>query len=365
MDFFTTHISPYTFKLVKKVLKSNWLSEGEMVRQFESELEKQLCIINPVAVNSGTSALHLSLVVVGIKPGDEVIIPAQTFIATGYAVLMQNAKPVFADIQYSTGNIEPDSIEAKITEKTKAIIPVHWGGYPCDMDEINILAKKYNLKVIDDAAHAIGAVYKNKPVGTLSDFTAFSFQAIKHLTTGDGGLICCSSREDYKELRKKRWFNIDKELDRANILGERQYNSEELGYKYHMNNISAAIGLGNLYDLKKSLERRRKIAKVYNAELKEIIGLKLPDYKSDRISSYWLYPVLVEKRNDFIKKLKEIGIPTSVVHQRIDRNSVFGGINEDLTNQSRYDEEQINIPVHEALTDDDIYKIITTIKSGW
>src|SRR5262249_43887055 len=158
---------------------------------FEQELATTLGLIRPVAVNSGTSALHLALEVAGVGSGDEVILPAQTFVASGLSILMCDAAPVFADIQPFTGNIDPGSVRAKITARTKAIMPVHWGGYPCDMDEINAIARGHDLAVIEDAAHALGAIYKGRPVGALSRFTAFSFQAIKHLTTGDGGALCC------------------------------------------------------------------------------------------------------------------------------------------------------------------------------
>lgn len=365
MEFFNTHVSPHSIELVKKVLESTWISEGEVVKQFEKELSKQLGVINPVAVNSGTSALHLGLAVAGVKPGDEVILPAQTFVATGLCCMMQFARPIFADIQLNTGNIEPSSIRAKITERTRAIIPVHWGGCPCDMDEINALAKEHNLAVIEDAAHALGATYKGRPIGSISHFTAFSFQAIKHLTTGDGGMLDCSKIQDYHEARRRRWFGIDRDLSKPSILGEREYEIKEVGYKYHLNDVAAAIGLGNLKDFPKRLERRQEIGERYRKELSDVPGLQLLDIKSDRTHAYWLFTVLVENRVDFIKKLKEHSIPTSVVHQRIDRYPVFGGVRETLVNQAKFDQKQISLPVHEGLTDDDVCSIIQSISEGW
>ncbi len=365
LKFFSTHISKKAIELVAETLKSTFVSEGKRVREFEDKLAKNLGLVNPVAVNSGTSALHLALVVAGVKEGDEVILPPQTFVATGLVILMQKAKPVFADIQYETGNIDPMSIERKITEKTKAIMPVHWGGYPCDMEEISGIARKYNLVVIEDAAHALGAVYKGKPIGSISRFTAFSFQAIKHLTTGDGGALCCLYDEDYHRARKLRWFGIDREKDKPSILGESVYDLKEVGYKYHMNDIAASVGLGNLEDFKKNFERRQEIARLYRKELKSVPGLKLLKYKNDRVSAYWLFTILVEKREDFIKKLSSYGIPTSVVHQRIDRNLVFGGIKEDLYNQTKFDRDQISIPIHPGLSNEDVDFIIKVIKKGW
>lgn len=365
MEFYETHISAQAIELVRKTLESTWVSEGEVVKQFEDELAKQLGLVNPVAVNGGTSALHLGLAVAGIKPEDEVILPAQTFVATGLVIMMQYAKPVFADIQLTTGNIDPGSIRSKVTRRTRAIMPVHWGGYPCDMDEINAIAKEHNLAVIEDAAHALGATYKGKPIGAVSRLTAFSFQAIKHLTTGDGGALCCLEAGDYARARNRRWFGIDRAGSKPSPLGEREYDISEVGYKYHMNNVAAAIGLGNLTDFQQRLKRRQKIGARYIKELSGVPGLKLLDFKNDRTHAYWLFTLLVENRLEFIKRLAEHGIPTNVVHLRIDRNSVFGGITEDLVNQAEFDRSQIAIPVHDALTDDEVSQIIKVIKSGW
>lgn len=365
MEFFDTYISTAAIKRVEDVLKSCRVSEGKIVKDFENALHTNLGLQNPVTLNSCTSALHLALVLSGIGPGDEVILPPQTFVATGLVILMQSAKPVFADIQLHTGNIDPESIRRKITDRTKAIIPVHWGGYPCDMDEISAIAKEFNLTVIEDAAHALGAQYKGKPIGTISRFTAFSFQAIKHLTTGDGGALCCVYEDDYKRAKVRRWFGIDRENSKVSILGERDYNIQELGYKYHMNDLSAAVGLGNLEDSSLNLKRRYEIATFYRKELDNLPGLNLLNYREDRKSAFWLFTILVENRLNFVRKLKEHGIPTSVVHQRIDRNSVFGGITPDLHNQEKFDDFQIAIPIHPRLEDEELNHIVFTIKQGW
>jgi perosamine synthetase len=365
MNFFYTHISSAAKESVNRILDTTFISAGKIAEQFEKELERNLKLKNVVTVNSGTSALHLGLDITGIQEGDEVIIPAQTFIATGLSVLMQKAVPVFADIQTETGNIDPESIKEKITSRTRVIIPVHWGGYPCDMDEINAIASNYNLKVIEDAAHALGASYKGKPIGTLSDFTAFSFQAIKQLTTGDGGALCCDKTEDYQAAKQKRWFGIDRENSKPSILGEREYDVSELGYKYHLNDYAAALGLANLNDLPEILNRHRIIANIYSKELSNIPGLSLLKYNSDRRSSYWIFTILVERREDFIRKLGSSGIPASVVHLRIDKNSVFGGVRKELINQEKFNELQVSLPVHSGLTEEDINTIINTIKKGW
>lgn len=365
ISLFNTYIDTKAYKSVRDVLTSSFISEGKVVKEFEGKLASYLGWVNPIAVNSGTSALHLAIIISGIGKGDEVILPAQTFIATAMVVVQVGAKPVFADIQYETGNIDPASIRKKITPKTKAIMVVDWGGYPCDLDELRKTAEEYDLMLIEDAAHAAGAIYKGSPIGSISPITCFSFQAIKHITTGDGGAVCCLDKKLAHQAFKLKWFGIDRDNDKPSILGERVYNLDTVGYKYHLNDYAASLGLANLNNLKKRLHRRRKIADKYRTELKKISGIKMFDYKKDRESSYWLFGMHVEKRADFIKALSSNGIMTSVVHQRIDRNKVFGGIRGDLINQNKFDETQIHIPLHEGLTGYQIGYIIQSIKRGW
>ncbi|THD77689.1 MAG: DegT/DnrJ/EryC1/StrS family aminotransferase [Phenylobacterium sp.] len=365
MNFFNTNISEEAVAGVERVLRSGMLSEGRLVAQFEQKLRDELGIRGPVALNSGTSALHLALVVAGVGDGDEVIIPAQTFIATGMAVLMQGAKPVFADIQPITGNIDPDSIRAKLTERTRAIIPVHWAGYPCDMDEIAAVAAEADAAVIEDAAHALGASYRGRPVGALSRFTAFSFQAIKHLTTGDGGALACLEAQDEHAARTQRWFAIDRANSHESLLGEREYDAVSIGFKYHMNDVAAAIGVGNLPAVPRILARHQAIADRYAKELAQTPGLELTDRRSDRVSANWFFPVLVERREDFIHQLRARECVASVVHRRIDTNSVFGGKAAGLPGQDAFDERQCALPIHMGLTDDDVGRTIAAINEGW
>lgn len=361
ISFFHSHISPRALELVNEVLRSGWVNEGEMVRKFEASLTDVLGLRHPVAVNSGTSALHLALVLSGVRAGDEVILPAQTFVATGLVVLMQGATPVFADIDPMTGVISPESVAEKITPRTRAIMPVHWGGYPCDLDEMHALARHHDLVVIEDAAHALGATYKGRPIGTISRFTAFSFQAIKHLTTGDGGALCCQDEEDAKAAIARRWFGMDRAARQPNLLGARGIDIKTVGYKYHMNNVAAAIGLGNLEDFPKRLARRRQIAAFYRSALSDCPGLQLLRLKPDREHAYWLFTLLVDRRDDFVCRLAERGIPTSVVDLRIDQNSIFGGPRP-LPGQAEFDRRQISIPLHENLSDAQVEQIVEAIK---
>lgn len=365
ISVFTTSVDPSAVREVAAVLKSSFLSEGKRVAEFEEKLAAQLGLVNPVAVNSGTSALHLALVLAGVGPGDEVILPAQTFVATGLVVLAERARPVFADIQPATGNLCPRSVEAKITSRTKAVIPVHWAGDPCDMDEIHAVARRHGLVVIEDAAHALGATYHGRPVGTLSDYTCFSFQAIKHLTTGDGGAICCRDERKYREARARRWFGIDRANSKPSLLGERAYDIAAVGYKYHLNDFAAALGLANLRSFPKRLARRRALAARYREELAGVCGLQLLESRADRESACWLFTVLVERREDFIRALAAEGIVASVVHLRIDHNSVFGGVTPGLPGQEYFQERQVAIPLHEGVSERQAAKVLRVIRRGW
>ena len=365
MDFFHTSISHEAVERATEVLRTGWISEGRMVKEFEAGLGAHLGLAHPVAVNSGTAALHLALAVAGVGPGDEVILPAQTFVATGLAVLMQGATPVFADIAPDTGNLSPDGIQKKLTPRTRAIMPVHWAGYPCDLDEINALAAAHGCAVIEDAAHALGATYRGRAIGAISRFTAFSFQAIKHLTTGDGGALCATDEEDVRRALVRRWFGIDRANSKPSILGEREYDIDAVGFKYHMNDLAASVGLGNLDDFPKRLARRQQLGALYRDHFAKTPGLQLLRCDEDRTHAYWLFTVLVERREDFIRKLAERGIPASVVHLRIDHNSVFGGLRNDLPHQAWFNARQVSLPVHEGLTDDDVETILSTVTAGW
>jgi perosamine synthetase len=232
------------------------------------------------------------------------------------------------------------------------------------MEEICEIASRYGLTVIEDAAHALGATYKGRPIGTISRFTAFSFQAIKHLTTGDGGMICCPDREDAKRATALRWFGIDRDKSARSHLGARGYDIETLGFKYHLNNVASAIGIGNLSDFLPRLARRREIGKFYQERLQDVSGLRLLNFKDDREHAFWLFTIRVERRDDFAHKMAEAGIPISVVDFRIDQNSVFGGMT-DLPHQAKFNEEQISLPLHEALTDEQLEFIVSTIRAGW
>ncbi len=365
LKMFSVYMSDKSIERVIKTLRSGFIGEGSVVKEFEDKLKEIVEIPFPVALNSGTSALHLALVMAGVKAGDEVITTAQTMMATSHAILHQQARPVFSDVQYGTANIDPNDIEHRITEKTKAILVVHWAGYPCNLDEIHTIARKYSLTVIEDAAHALGATYHGKTIGTISPFTCFSFQAIKHVTSGDGGALCLLSREQYEEALRRRWYGIDRVKRKPSILGEPEWNVTEVGFKYHMNDIAASIGLENLKLLPQLLQRRQAIASYYREHLQGISGLTLFESESDRTSAYWLFTMHVERRGDFVHMLRSKGIEASVVHLRIDTNDIFGSLRTDLPVLDKLTETHISLPIHNHLTDEDISYIVDCVKAGW
>lgn len=365
INMFKVSVSDESIERVMRVLRSGYIGDGPAVKELETTFALTSGAPWNVAVNSGTSALHLALVVAGVDQGDEVITTAQTMMATSHAILMQRATPVFADLQLHSGNLDPKDIEHRITEQTKVILPVHWAGYPCDMDELHAIAKRHNLTVVEDAAHAVGATYKNKPIGSTSRLTCFSFQAIKHVTGGDGGMVSCLDEADRVAAFRLRWFGIDRDQRKPSILGEPEWNVTQLGYKYHMNDISASITLGNLGHLPEMLAHRRRIATVYRQALNNVPGVSLLDANPDRESAYWLFTLLVERREDFLRMLQSQGIQASVVHLRIDRNDLYGGVRPDLPNLERFTDMHVSLPIHEGINDEDLDYIITAIKRGW
>jgi len=640
---FKPYVNERAVELTAQALRSGWIGEGPRVEEFEEKLQERFGFPYCIGLNSGTSAIRLALAMSDVGPGDEVLSVAQSCTATNTPILEQFAKPIFVDIQYGTGNIDPGDIEHRITEKTKAIIVVHWAGYPCDMDETHSIAAKYNLPVIEDGAHALGATYKGSPVGSLSDFTCFtpnapivtekgikkikditigdrvltsdgtyqkvlgvlereylgdwtrihgalvhfiatsehpvlvrrgdrdlwlqakdvaigdsfyaatnkctrchsglvpiygkvcpncyraaqnsrskreklsegrknhkarkssrlihhkkwvepqmkrfesegfrviplahvfpdflaikdgrviavevestttvklskedkyskilpykyddviwitrkpkfkttrycyerasnlarvpvrgvvtapwlncqgqpskrkvynltvdgnhtyfaygmlvhncfSLQAIKQLSTGDGGLLTVLTQQHYDEARRRRWFGIDRRNRRRGINGYYHWDQAEVGYKYQMNDVAASIGLGNFEDIDWILSRRKEIADKYYSELNGVAGITLFRKSNDRTSGHWLFTIHVERRDDFCRMMSSRGIEVSVCHIRNDVHSIFGPIRKDLPNTDRYSKTNISIPLHNHLSDSDVAEVIATIKSGW
>ena len=362
---FYPYVNERAVEMVTETLRSRWIGEGPKVRQFEEALQGRFGFPYCLALNSGTSALRLALAMCGVGPGDEVITTSQTCTATNTPILEQFAVPVFADIQYLTGNIDPVDIGHRVTERTRAIMVVHWAGYPCDMDEIHAVAKKHGLPVIEDAAHALGAVYRGRFIGRISQFTMFSLQAIKQLTTGDGGLLVVHTQEHYDEARRRRWFGIDRRNRRVRLDGYAFWDQSEVGYKMHMNDIAASIGLGNFEDINHILGRRHLIASRYCQGLNGVSGVTLFERREDRISGDWLFTMHVERRDDFCRMMRDRGVEVSVVHIRNDVHTIFGPRRDDLPNLDRYEKTHVSIPLHNRLDDADVEYVIECIKEGW
>jgi perosamine synthetase len=365
IDFFKPYVNERACELVAKTLRSGWIGEGAQVLEFESRIGRLVKSAYPVCVNSGTAALHLALVLAGVGRGDEVITSAQTMLATSQSILACGAVPVFADVQYYTGNLDPADILKRIGQRTKAILAVDWGGYPCDYDELNSISRQNGIVLIEDAAHALGAVYKGQPIGAVCSYTCFSFQAIKHITTGDGGLVCVPTAETFERAKRLRWFGIDRAKRQPSILGEPIWDVSELGYKYHMNDISASIGLGNLEDWDFIFSRRQRIAETYIDRLSDVPGIVHFKRTTDRQSANWLFSIHVERREDFCRAMSGRGIPVSVVHLRVDQNTLCGGRRNDLPELARFTETHISLPLHPLLSEEDVQMVVEAINTGW
>jgi perosamine synthetase len=272
---------------------------------------------------------------------------------------------VYTDVQYITGNIDPADIEHRITPRTKAILPVHWAGYPCDMDEILAIAAHYGLPVIEDAAQAFGAIYRGRPIGSISPITCFSFQAVKQLTTVDGGMLCIQYDQLAEAARRRRWFGIDRIKRKPTLLGEPEWDITEVGYKYHMNDVAASLGTVHMDEFPAIHRRLAEIAARYRTELANVPGLTLFEAKTDRESAYWVFCVHVERREDFARAVQSRGVNASVIHLRIDNNTIFGPRRTDLPNLERLTGTMMCLPLHYMLTDEDVQQVIDGVRKGW
>lgn len=360
IPLFKVHSPNKVGETIEEVFKSGFIGEGKYSKLFEKKLAN--CIGNDFisVVNSGTSALTLAYRMCDLKDGDEVISTPLTCTATNQPLLDFNVKIVFADINPNTGNIDPEDVRKKITNKTKAIVGVHWGGQPFDIDSISEIAKNYNLKVIEDAAHAIGAKYDNTYIGNHSDFCCFSFQAIKHLTTGDGGAITTTNKELKNKIDKLRWFGIDR-----SIKGNKWEQDIELhGYKFQMNNLNAAIGLLQLKYLKEILSKHKANGTFYDQNIFNR-KIKLLKREPKGESSFWLYSLLI--KDDPIKfkmYMNKNGIEVDKVHNRNDYYSIFKPFsNGELKGVHEFSSRLMNIPVGWWLSDIDLNKIVKTINN--
>jgi perosamine synthetase len=362
---FDPQLSEDTVAQVSECLRSGRISEGARVKEFERRFAEEFGLPRGVAVNSGTAGLHLAMLGAGVGPGDEVVTTAQTFVASAMAVLYAGGTPVFADIVPGGPNLDFADVERCVTPRTKAILVVHYGGYPCDMDEILAVANRHGLAVIEDAAHALGATYRDAVVGALGDFAVFSFQAIKHLTTGDGGMLVCRDEAQNEVARRRRWFGIDRDNRTPNDAGGMDWDISELGFKYHMNDVAAAIGLGQLPLVAEALARRQSLDRRYRDRLAGVGGLRLMPEAADRASACWLFTMLVENRAEFVRAMVSRGVEAGSWHRRVDTNSLFAHHGRELPNLQAFDRSQVSVPLRESLTDDEVECILEAVCQGW
>jgi dTDP-4-amino-4,6-dideoxygalactose transaminase len=349
---------------VSEVLSGRWIGQGPRVAQFEKEFgEKFGAGARALAVGSGTDALHLAYILAGLKEGDEVITPVFTCTATTIPFLYMGVKFRFADVDPGTLNINIAHVRELVNEKTRAIICVHYGGLPCDMDELHAIGKESNIPVIEDAAHAVGSTYKGKPIGSISPFTVFSFQAIKHITTGDGGMLMIKDPSIVPQAERIRWFGIDRSNKQK---GTWENDIWEVGYKYQMTDIGAAMGLAALHEFDSTLAYRQKLFQAYRRELAGVNGIRLIGADStDRTHAAWLCTAMVSKRMDFMNKLRSHKIESGQVHYRNDRYSVLGGRRHDLPHMDAVEENYILLPLHLHMTESDVANVCRVIRSGW
>jgi dTDP-4-amino-4,6-dideoxygalactose transaminase len=360
---FHPHMPKNAQKYVSETLATRWIGQGPKVDEFESNFKKIIGLDQDVlSVGSGTDALHLAYLLAGIKAGDEVLVPLFTCTATNLPLLYIGANIKFIDVDPCTLNISIPDLRSKVTTNTKAIVCVHYGGLPCDMTEIRRIADSIGAVVIEDAAHALGAKYNNVPIGNISEFTMYSFQAIKHLTTGDGGMLAIKDANLIAKGKRLRWFGIDREDKQKGIW---ENDIVEIGYKYQMNDIAASIGLAGLEEFMTVLEYRRNLYYRYVDNLKEFSDVKIvDDFKPQKFHAAWLFTVLVKDRIKLQDKLRARRIESGQTHYRNDRYSIFK-CNEEFPNMDMIDDEYLILPLHTKMSLSDVDYVCSVIKEGW
>ncbi len=358
-------------KEIMYALSSNLLTDGPNLRKFEKNFSRLTKSLFSVGVSNATSALILSLKSLGISKNDEVIIPDITFVATANAVLSCDATPILADVGYDDLNISLKSIEENITKKTKAIIPVHFAGKSCNMRKIITIAKKNNLKIIEDCAHSLGTYFERKHVGTFGDTGCFSFYPTKNLTTFEGGMITCKSKSIANYLQKARNHGIDKSLrDRFTKGYPWEFDIETFGYNYRLDEIRSALGNNQLKRLMKMNNERRKAAKYYDSELRDIHGIILPSQEDTSANSWHLYVIKIEKnskmsRNSLFNHLLSHGIRTSVHYKPLHLFSIYkkhAKTNSSLKTSKKLYEEILSLPIFPGITKAQQNLVISAIK---
>jgi dTDP-4-amino-4,6-dideoxygalactose transaminase len=390
IDLFKVFMSPTAADEVGKVLNSGYIGQGPKVEEFENQLSKLFNHDYVSTLNSGTSGLHLALHLLrnpnkniqtyhgimstesnwpGWEPGDEVLATPMTCTASNWPILANGLKIKWVDIDPTTLNMDLDDLARKITPKTKVIMLVHWGGYPNDLDKIKKIQQDAYLRfgfkpaVIEDGAHSFGSEYKGKLIGTHGNLTMFSLQAIKHITSIDGGLLLSPHKELHRRGRSIRWYGIDRDGDRKDFRCEADV--EEWGYKFHMNDVCATVGIENLKHFKDIVGKHRSNADYYDRELQNIDNLTLLKREDGHNSAFWIYSMLVENRDGFYKWMDECGISVSQVHERNDKHTCVREYRTALPQLDKTISKIVSIPVGWWVTPEQREYIVDCIKKGW
>ncbi|MCK4524840.1 MAG: DegT/DnrJ/EryC1/StrS family aminotransferase [Candidatus Andersenbacteria bacterium] len=354
-------------------LKSGWIGTGPKVHKFEEMFREYKCSKYSIALNSCTAALHLSLLTIGIKSGDEVIVPTMTFASTANAVIHANGKPVFADCERDTMNIDPLDIEKKITKNTKAIIPVHFAGRVCNMDAIMDMAKCHNLKVIEDCAHAIESEYKGKKAGTFGDLGCFSFYVTKNIVTGEGGMVITYNENYASKIKILGLHGMSKDAwKRFSDEGYKHYQVVSIGYKYNMMDLQAAIGIHQLPRVKKYWKRRQEIWNRYNEAFKDLPVFIPANIEPNTKHAYHLYTLLIDidnlkiTREQFLDEMTKrnigVGVHYIALHLHPYYQKEFGYRKGDFSNAEWISKRTVSLPLSAKLTDNDIKDVIKAVK---
>lgn len=352
---------------VIKLIDSKWISMGEKTFEFEKRFSELTGIKHCFAVTNCTAALHMALVVMDIKEGDEVIVPSLTFAATVNCVKYVNATPVFADIKsYEDLTIDPEDIEKKIKPNTKALIVMHYGGFACDMDKLEEICRKYNLCLIEDAAHSPFSTYKEKKLGNFGDVSAFSFFSNKNITTAEGGMVCTNNDEKAKRLKLIRSHGMTT-MSYERFKGHAtKYDIEEIGYNYRIDDLRSAIGLVQLSKLKLDVEKRIKLVKRYNENLKGIDKIIIPFFGKENSSSNYIYSIVLSEkaniqRDELREKLAENGIQTSVHYPAVHEFTCYKSKTK-LPKTEYVSENEITLPLYFSMTEENVDFVCDNLK---
>lgn len=344
---------------LEKILYSGYIATGQAVTDFETEFNAFIGNENMLSLHSGTDALHIAFILAGVKPGDEVISTPMTAEPTNTSIAMVGANVVWGDVDPRNGLLDPESVRKLITPKTKAIVFVDYAGMVCNIDAFKKIQEETGIPFIEDAAHALGSKYNGAMTGCNAPYTIFSLQAIKHITTVDGGFIATQSAEEIDRTRRLRWFGLDKSRSRL------ENDIKEVGYKYAMNNVNATIGLVQMQYVREIIDKYIANGKFYDSALSDVDGITLPYYYPGTEASYWLYTMKVERRDDFIKMMEANGITASPLHHRSDTHSIFAKSKRDLSGMEEWYDSFVHIPCGWWIDKETRTKIVETIKKGW